>query len=207
VKPNPVTDRSASERDFFVSYSQADRAWAEWITRLLEEYGHRGAASAWTWLWAPTGLPEWMRGYSVRHRSSQCSRRRICCRCTARPSGGPSGRTTRPGWAMFPMIGRLRITCSAAPPLPRVAHVSKERVPGRRSASAQARALRWFQQSQLARTGGAEGQEPGACASGAILGLTHPFSLLVFWWAVSVVLKFLCGRRTERKALPACNHD
>jgi hypothetical protein len=34
-------------RDFFVSYTQADRAWAEWIAWVLEEDGHRVLVQAW----------------------------------------------------------------------------------------------------------------------------------------------------------------
>ena len=33
--------------DFFVSYTQADRAWAEWIAWLLEEDGYRVLVQAW----------------------------------------------------------------------------------------------------------------------------------------------------------------
>jgi TIR domain/NB-ARC domain len=33
--------------DFFVSYTQADRAWAEWIAWILEEDGHRVLIQAW----------------------------------------------------------------------------------------------------------------------------------------------------------------
>ena len=33
--------------DFFVSYAQADRAWAEWIAWLLEEDGYRVLVQAW----------------------------------------------------------------------------------------------------------------------------------------------------------------
>src|SRR5690348_5342808 len=36
-----------SGRDFFVSYTQADRAWAEWIAWLLEEDGHSVLIQAW----------------------------------------------------------------------------------------------------------------------------------------------------------------
>jgi hypothetical protein len=36
-----------SEWDFFVSYTQADRAWAEWIAWVLEEDGHRVLVQAW----------------------------------------------------------------------------------------------------------------------------------------------------------------
>ena len=33
--------------DFFISYSQADRAWAEWIAWTLEEDGHQVLVQAW----------------------------------------------------------------------------------------------------------------------------------------------------------------
>ena len=33
--------------DFFISYTQADRAWAEWIAWLLEEDHHRVLIQAW----------------------------------------------------------------------------------------------------------------------------------------------------------------
>ena len=35
------------EADFFISYTQADRAWAEWIAWVLEEDGHRVLVQAW----------------------------------------------------------------------------------------------------------------------------------------------------------------
>ncbi|MCA1693718.1 MAG: toll/interleukin-1 receptor domain-containing protein, partial [Actinobacteria bacterium] len=40
-----AVDRAAW--DFFVSYTQADRAWAEWIAWLLEEDGYRVLVQAW----------------------------------------------------------------------------------------------------------------------------------------------------------------
>ena len=33
--------------DFFVSYTQADRSWAEWIAWILEENGYRVLVQAW----------------------------------------------------------------------------------------------------------------------------------------------------------------
>ncbi|MGQ0774795.1 MAG: toll/interleukin-1 receptor domain-containing protein [Pseudonocardiales bacterium] len=36
-----------TEWDFFVSYTQADRAWAEWIAWLLEADGYRVLVQAW----------------------------------------------------------------------------------------------------------------------------------------------------------------
>src|SRR5690242_15404286 len=38
---------SGAESDFFVSYTQADRAWAEWIAWQLEEDGYRVLIQAW----------------------------------------------------------------------------------------------------------------------------------------------------------------
>jgi hypothetical protein len=35
------------ERDFFISYTQADRAWAEWMAWVLEEDGHKVLIQAW----------------------------------------------------------------------------------------------------------------------------------------------------------------
>jgi hypothetical protein len=40
-------DASRSGWDFFVSYAQADRPWAEWIAWILEENGHRVLIQAW----------------------------------------------------------------------------------------------------------------------------------------------------------------
>jgi TIR domain len=36
-----------SKWDFFISYTQDDRAWAEWIAWVLEEDGHRVLIQAW----------------------------------------------------------------------------------------------------------------------------------------------------------------
>jgi tetratricopeptide (TPR) repeat protein len=43
----PHTDVGTAEWDFFVSYTQADRAWAEWIAWELEQDGHRVLVQAW----------------------------------------------------------------------------------------------------------------------------------------------------------------
>ena len=40
-------DDSHGRWDFFVSYTQADRAWAEWVAWILEEDGHRVLIQAW----------------------------------------------------------------------------------------------------------------------------------------------------------------
>lgn len=38
---------TVGERDFFISYTRADRAWAEWIAWVLEEDGYRVLIQAW----------------------------------------------------------------------------------------------------------------------------------------------------------------
>jgi hypothetical protein len=40
-------DKPDQQRDFFVSYSQADRAWAEWLAWELEAAGHTTVLQAW----------------------------------------------------------------------------------------------------------------------------------------------------------------
>jgi hypothetical protein len=40
-------DKPAQERDFFVSYTQADRAWAEWLAWELEAVGYTTLLQAW----------------------------------------------------------------------------------------------------------------------------------------------------------------
>ena len=43
-----ATDEDSPGRwDFFISYTQTDRAWAEWIAGTLEEDGHRVLVQAW----------------------------------------------------------------------------------------------------------------------------------------------------------------
>ena len=42
-----TSGRSPGGWDFFVSYTQVDRAWAEWIAWILEEDGHRVLIQAW----------------------------------------------------------------------------------------------------------------------------------------------------------------
>src|SRR3954464_1679492 len=41
------SDAAATGWDFFISYTQTDRAWAEWIAWQLEEDGHRVLIQAW----------------------------------------------------------------------------------------------------------------------------------------------------------------
>jgi hypothetical protein len=43
----PSSDDEVVERDFFISYNQADRAWAEWIAWQLEDAGYTTVLQAW----------------------------------------------------------------------------------------------------------------------------------------------------------------
>ena len=45
--PAATSDHEAVERDFFISYNSADRAWAEWIAWQLEEAGYTTVLQAW----------------------------------------------------------------------------------------------------------------------------------------------------------------
>lgn len=47
ISQNGDNDDARSEWDFFVSYTQTDRAWAEWIAWVLEENGYRILIQAW----------------------------------------------------------------------------------------------------------------------------------------------------------------
>ena len=42
-----MTDTSVDQCDFFVSYNQVDRTWAEWIAWQLEHAGHSVVVQAW----------------------------------------------------------------------------------------------------------------------------------------------------------------
>jgi len=42
-----VTGAGEQQRDFFISYTGADRAWAEWIAVQLEAAGHTTVLQAW----------------------------------------------------------------------------------------------------------------------------------------------------------------
>ena len=42
--------------DFFISYAQADRPWAEWIAWLLEEEGYRVLVQAWDFVSGSNGV-------------------------------------------------------------------------------------------------------------------------------------------------------
>ena len=42
-----ISEDQPARWDFFVSYTQADRAWAEWVAWILEEDGHKVLVQAW----------------------------------------------------------------------------------------------------------------------------------------------------------------
>ncbi len=57
------------EWDFFVSYAQADRAWAEWIAWTLEEDGHRVLIQAWDFVPGSNWVRKMQDGVREAHRT------------------------------------------------------------------------------------------------------------------------------------------
>ncbi len=102
--------------DFFISYTQADKAWAEWIAWVLEEDGHRVLIQAWDLCPGATGSSVCMLGteqatrtiavLSAGYLSSVLRQRRMAGRLGQRPgrgwpqaAGGASGRLRPAGAA------------------------------------------------------------------------------------------------------------
>jgi TIR domain len=82
----------AGERDFFISYTGADVAWAEWIAQTLEDAGYQTVVQAW----------DFRPGQDFLHRMQQAART-IAVLSPAhlgsafgRPSGGSRSPATRP---------------------------------------------------------------------------------------------------------------
>src|SRR6185312_4922076 len=81
--------------DFFISYTQADRAWAEWIAWILEEDGHRVLVQAWDFVPGTN----WVQGMQAGTRDAPS---RSCppytwSRCSAGPNGRRHGAVTQRG--------------------------------------------------------------------------------------------------------------
>jgi hypothetical protein len=55
--------------DFFVSYTQVDRAWAEWAAWLLEEDGHQVLVQAWDMVPGSNWIDRMDRGVQVAERT------------------------------------------------------------------------------------------------------------------------------------------
>ena len=55
--------------DFFVSYTQADRAWAEWIAWILEEDNHRVLVQAWDFVPGSSWTQSMQHGVSAASRT------------------------------------------------------------------------------------------------------------------------------------------
>jgi hypothetical protein len=62
-----VSEAARNTWDFFVSYAQEDRAWAEWIAWALEEDGYRVLIQAWDWVPGTN----WVRGLQSGTRDAQ----------------------------------------------------------------------------------------------------------------------------------------
>jgi hypothetical protein len=67
-----VVDMGGDQRvgwDFFVSYTQADRAWAEWIAWELEEAGHRVLVQAWDFVPGGNWIQSMQEGVALAERT------------------------------------------------------------------------------------------------------------------------------------------
>jgi hypothetical protein len=62
-----VSELTRDTWDFFISYAQADRAWAEWIAWVLEENGYRVLIQAWDFV----AGANWVRGMQAGTRDAQ----------------------------------------------------------------------------------------------------------------------------------------
>ncbi len=84
--------------DFFVSYTQADRAWAEWIAWTLEEDGYRVLVQAWDFVPGSNWVQKMQDGVREAAPDGGGAVRGLPGdRCTGARSGRPRGRRTRPG--------------------------------------------------------------------------------------------------------------
>ena len=90
--------------DFFISYTQADRAWAEWIAWILEEDGHRVLVQAWDFVPGTNWVQGMQAGTRDAARTIAVLSRDYLSRCTA----GPNGR--RPGQSDPEGTGRKLLT-------------------------------------------------------------------------------------------------
>ena len=78
--------------DFFVSYAQADRAWAEWIAWQLEVEGYKVVIQAWDF----TPGHDWVDG--MHQATATAGAWSGCCQppISSRPTVRPSGRSSTP---------------------------------------------------------------------------------------------------------------
>ena len=88
-----------AEWDFFVSYTQADRAWAEWIAWVLEEDGHRVLVQAWDFVPGSNWVQRMQDGASRAARTIAVLSDAYCRRYTVARSGRRRGPLTRRGRA------------------------------------------------------------------------------------------------------------
>jgi hypothetical protein len=87
-----MSDRQ--EKDFFVSYTQADEAWAEWIAWELEEAGYSVKMQDWDFLPGGTSSMRCSVGLSSRLARLQSCHLHTCNQFSAHPNGrGCSSRT------------------------------------------------------------------------------------------------------------------
>ena len=83
--------------DFFVSYTQADRRWAEWIAWVLEEHGHYHVlVQAWDFGPGSNWIQEMQTGTRDATRTIAVLSDNYLASNTAAPNGKPHGPATPP---------------------------------------------------------------------------------------------------------------
>ena len=83
--------------DFFVSYTQADRAWAEWIAWQLEEDSYRVLIQAWDMVSGSNWIHRMHEGVQRAGRTIAVFSAAYLDRCMRRRNGRPHGAMTRSG--------------------------------------------------------------------------------------------------------------
>jgi hypothetical protein len=97
-----VNGGSETGPDFFVSYTQADRAWAEWIAWTLEKAGHSVLIQAWDFTPGSDWAAQMIDGMARAARTGRGALRRLHPlgirdgRVVGGPAAGP-GRVGTPG--------------------------------------------------------------------------------------------------------------
>lgn len=86
-----VAEDRLAHWDFFISYTQADLPWAEWIAWLLEEDGHRVLIQAWDFVAGSNWVKSMHDGTTKATRTIAVLSRAYLNSVTGRPNGRRPG--------------------------------------------------------------------------------------------------------------------
>ena len=89
-------DATARGWDFFISYTQADQAWAEWISWQLEAAGYRVLVQAWDFVPGTNWIQSMQEGVTRAERTIAVLSGVPESRYLGVRSGAPCGSRTRP---------------------------------------------------------------------------------------------------------------